>query len=220
MEKIDVLEKLGKRAITADDLAEKVKRDFDLLLEIFKGISSTNPRIRYGCAKILRLISEETPERLYPKIDFFIQLLNSDLKIIKWNAMDVLANLTKVDTENKFDTIFDKYYGFLSDDVMITVGHVVDNSGRIAKAKPHLTLKITSELLKIEKIPTRPHLTQECKNILLGKTILAFGMYFDQIENKDEVISFVKRQLNNTRNATKVKAEKFLKNSTNKLANY
>jgi len=211
MGKIDVLEKLGKKAITADGLAQKVKGDFDLLPEIFKGISSTNPRIKYGCAKIISLISEEKPEKLYPKIDFFVELLDSGLKIVKWNAMDVLANLTKVDTKNKFDAIFDRYYGLLYGEDLITVAHVVDNSGKIAKAKPHLTQKITSELLKMENIPTTPHLTQECKNILLGKAILTFGMFFDQIENKNDVISFVKRQLYNSRNATKVKAEKFLK---------
>ena len=211
MEKTDILEILGDKLITADDLAERVRGDFDLLPEIFKGISSTNPRIRYGCAKVLRIVSEENPERLYPKIDFFIQLLDSDLKIIKWNAMDVIANLTRVDTKNRFDDTFDKYYRFLNDDVMITVAHIVDNSGKIAKAKPHLTKKITNKLLKLEKIPTKPHLTQECKNILMGKAISAFNMYFYQIENKDDVISFVRRQLNNTRNATKKKAEKFLR---------
>jgi hypothetical protein len=36
-------------------------------------------------------------------------------------------------------------------------------------------------------------------------------MYIDQIENKDEVISFVERQLNNSRRTAKLKAEKFLK---------
>lgn len=113
--------------------------------------------------------------------------------------------------KNKFDEIFKKYHSFLSADSMITVAHVVDNSGKIAKARPHLAQRIASELLKLEKIPTKPQPTQECKNILLGKIILAFDMYFDQIENKDDMISFVKRQGNNTRNATKVKAEKFLK---------
>ena len=211
MEQIDVLEKLGKKAVTADDVAERVKRDFDLLPEIFEGISSTNPRIKYGCAKILRLISEEKPEKLYSKVNFFIELLNSDVKILKWNAMDVLANLARVDAENKIDAVFEKYYNLLHDGVLITVAHVVDNSGKIARAKPHLTQRITRELLKIEKLPTTPHLTQECQNILLGKAILAFDTYFEQIENRDDVISFVKRQLKNTRNATKAKAETFLK---------
>lgn len=186
-------------------------KDSGLLPEIFNGISSENPRIRMKSAKILRVISEKNPKILYSKMDFFVNLLDSPNKILRWIATDVIGNLTSIDSKNKFDKIFKKYYSLLSAESMITVGHVVDNSGKIAKAKPHLTQKITSELSKIEEIPTSPHLTQECKNILLGKTILAFGMYFDQIENKDSVISFVKRQLDNTRNATKVKAERFLK---------
>jgi hypothetical protein len=211
MKKTDVLEKLGKKEKKAEDIAKNVIKDPNLLPEIFNGISSENSRVKFKSAKILRVISEKNPEILYPKMDFFINLLDSENKILKWNAMDVIGNLTSIDLKNKFDEIFKKYYSFLSAEGMITVAHVVDNSGKIAKAKPYLTQRITSELLKLEKIPTKPQLTQECKNILLGKVILAFGMYFDIIENKDNVISFAKRQINNTRNATKVKAEKFLK---------
>ncbi|MFQ5892465.1 MAG: hypothetical protein ACE5HW_06695 [Candidatus Methanofastidiosia archaeon] len=177
------------------------------LPEIFNGISSENARIKFKSAKILRIVSEKNPQELYSQIDFFIILLDSENNIIKWNAMDVIANLTLVDSENKFDEIFEKYYGLLSDESMITAGHVVENSGKIAKAKPYLQYKITNELLKVESIPRR----QECKNILLGKVILSFGQYIDQVKNKEKMISLAKRQLNNTRNATKKKAEKFLK---------
>jgi hypothetical protein len=211
MNKSNVLEELALRTITVDDLAEKVRRDFSLLPQMFEGISSTNPRVRFGCAKILRSISEEKPEKLYPRIDFFVKLLDNDNKIIKWNAMDALANLTRVDRENKFDQIFTRYFGFLFDETMITAGHVIGNSGKIARAKPYLTQRITDELLKIESIRPKGHLTQECKNILLGDAILAFATYFDQIENRGDVVSFAKRQLHNTRNATKKKAEAFLK---------
>jgi len=205
------VEELGKKEVKAEDIAKNVIEDPDLLPELFKGISSENSRIRFKAAKTLRIISERNQKMLYSKMDFFINLLDSKNRILKWTAIDVIGNLASVDSENKFDKIFKEYYGFLSAASMITVGHVIDNSGKVAKAKPHLTEKITSELLKIEKIPTKPPLTQECKNILLGKAISAFGTYFNQIDNKDDVISFVKRQLNNTRNATKVKAEKFLK---------
>ena len=211
MEKSDFLEKLGKKEVKAEEIAKNVIEDPSLLPEIFDGISSTSPRIRYGFDKILRIISEENPEKLYSQMDFFIDLLDSDKRILKWNALYIIANLTKVDVENRFDDIFDKYYGLLNAEYMVTVANVVGNSGKLAKAKPHLTQKITNELLKIENLTIKSHLTQECKNIILGHAISAFGTYFDQIENKDEVISFVKRQLNNTRNATKVKAEKFLK---------
>ena len=205
------LYKLGKNEISTEELIKNVKDDFSLISMILEGVSSTNPRIKFGCAKILSKISEEHPEKLYKEIDFFIDLLDIENNIIKWNAMDVIANLVCVDTKKKFDDIFTKYYSFINSDTMVTVAHVVDNSGKIALAKPYLINQITNELLKLEKISTKPRLTQECKNILFGKAIIAFDQYFDQIEKPKEVISFIKRQLKNTRAATKIKAEKFLK---------
>jgi len=156
----------------------------------------------------LSLISKKNPQKLYSKIDFFIDLLDSENNILKWNAIDVIANLASVDIDKRFEKIFEKFYGFLQEGSLITAGHVVGNSWKIVNVKPDLESRITDELLKVEKIKLP---TEECRNILLGHTILSFDQYFDKIQNKHEVVSFVKRQLNNSRNATKTKAEKFLK---------
>jgi hypothetical protein len=138
-----------------------------------------------------------------------VKLLDSENNILKWNAIDIIANLTRVDSYNKFDRLFKKFYGaLLYEGSLITAGHVVSVSGIIARARPELERKITEELLKVEKIPLP---TEECRNILIGDIIKAFDAYLDQIENKDEIASFVKRQLNNSRRATKAKAEKLLR---------
>ena len=208
---VDISKKLINKSITKEDLAKKVINDTNLLPEVIDGVSSPKAAIRYGCASVLKIISEENPKQLYPHMDFFIQLLESKYRILTWVAMAIIANLTKVDTENKFDNIFDKYYSFIDDEYMVTVANLVGHSGNIAKAKPHLTNKITNKLLKVEKISTTPHLTSECKNVIIEKAIKSFDMYFDQIQNKDDVILFVKRQLNNTRKTAKAEAESFLK---------
>jgi len=195
----ELLEKLVDKSITKKKVTEKVKQNFDLLPEILNGISSHKPAIRYGCSKILMDLSEENPDKLYPHMDFFVELLDSKYRILTWNAMAVIANLTKVDTKNKFDSIFDKYYSFLNDEYMVTVANLVGNSGKIAKFKPNLTQRITNELLKIENISTTPHLTEECKRVITEKAIKSFDVFFDQIENKDKVISFVKKQQNSSR---------------------
>jgi len=179
-----------------------------MLEELFKGVSSTNPRIRFGSVKSLRMISEKNPQMLYSRIDFFVNLVDSKNSILKWNALDVIANLTAVDTQNAFNKLFEKFYGCLYEGSLITAGHVVDNSGKIALSKPDLQDKITDKLLKVEKVPLP---TSECRNILIGKAINAFNVYYRKIDDKDKVISFVKRQLNNPRKATKNKAEKFLR---------
>lgn len=121
--------------------------------------------------------------------------------------MDILANLSAVDSQEKIEGIFEKFYEFLSDESMITAGHVVDNSWKIVRVKPGCQNRITSKLLELEEIPR----DAECRTILLGKVILSFDKYFDEIQDKEEVISLVERQLNNPRNVTKVKAERFLK---------
>jgi len=191
-----------------EDLAERAGRDSVLLATVFEGISSSDPKLRFKSAKILNLMSQKEPGKLYPKIDFFINLLDSDNSILKWNAIDVVANLASADVDGRFEGIFGKFYGLLQEGSLITAGHVVANSWKIVEAKPHLGNRITEQLLKIEKTKLP---TEECTNILIGHAILCFDKYFDKIRNKDEVITFVKRQMDNSRNATKTKAEKFLK---------
>ncbi len=206
MKRSDTLEELVKNE--AEDLVEKATRDPSLLLEIFNGVYSSNPKVKFKSAKILTLVSRNDPKKLYPKIDFFIDLMDSENSILKWNAIDVIANLASVDVDKRFEKIFDKFYRPLQEGSLITARHVISNSGKIVHAKPSLESKITKELLKVEKIQLP---TEECRNILKGHTILAFDQYFDEIKNKSEVVSFARRQQYNSRNATKAKAEKFLK---------
>ena len=159
-------------------------------------------------------LSEQYQEKLYPHMDSFAQLLDSKYRILIWNAMAIIANLTKVDTDRKFDAIFDKYYGFLNDEYMVTVANVVSNSGKIALAKPYLIPKITNELLKVEKVQTTPHLTEECRRVIAEKTIASFDLFYDRIKDKDRVISFVKKYVNNPRKTLKKRASDFLKKWT------
>lgn len=206
-----LLQKLADKSMTKEELFQKVKHDFGLLPEVLKGITSSKATIRYGCAKVLTDLSEEHPEKLYSYIDSFIDLLDSKYRILTWNAMAIIANLARVDKDKKFDAIFDKYYSFLNDEYMVTVANVVGHSGKIALAKPHLIQKITSELLKVENIPTTPHLTEECKRVIVEKAIESFDMFYDRIYAKEKVISFVKRHLNSSRRTLKEEAENFLK---------
>lgn len=205
------MQKLADKSMTKEELFQKVKHDFGLLPEVLKGITSSKATIRYGCAKVLTDLSEEHPEKLYSYIDSFIDLLDSKYRILTWNAMAIIANLARVDKDKKFDAIFDKYYSFLNDEYMVTVANVVGHSGKIALAKPHLIQKITSELLKVENIPTTPHLTEECKRVIVEKAIESFDMFYDRIYAKEKVISFVKRHLNSSRRTLKEEAENFLK---------
>lgn len=196
--------------MTKEELRQKVKQNFNLLPEVLNGVSSSKAAIRYGCAKVLMDLSEEHPEKLYPHMDSFINLLDSKYRILTWNAMAIIANLAKVDADKKFDAIFDKYYSFLDDAYMVTVANVVGNSAKIALAKPYLAQKITKELLKVENISTTPHLTEECKRVIAEHAIKSFALFFSDIEQQEKVISFVAKHRNSSRKTLRKAAEDFL----------
>lgn len=207
----DILNKIDQKEDLSKDITQEVLNNPQMLPEILKMLSSTTARVKFRSAKILKMISAKNPKLLYPNIDLFIELLDSGNKIIIWNAMDIIANLSSVDTEGKINEILEKYYHFLDDESMITAAHVVDNSWKIVKAKPEYEKKVTDKLLEIEKTPR----DKECQNILLGKAILSFDKYFHEIGDKEAVNELIKRQLDNSRNATKIKAERFLNKHSN-----
>jgi 2'-5' RNA ligase len=206
-----LLKGLADKSMTKEQLFRKVEKNFDMLPGVLDGVSSSKATIRYGCAKVLMDLSEEYPEELYPYMDFFVNLLDSKYRILTWNAMAIIANLTRVDKDKKFEAIFDKYYSFLNDEYMVTVANVVGQSGKIALAKPYLAQKITDKLLKVENISVTPHLTEECRRVIAEKAIESFDLFFDKIEQKEKVVSFVERQLNSSRTKLRIEAEYFLK---------
>jgi hypothetical protein len=207
----ELLKKLAAKTLTKDELRRKVEHDFSLLPTLLTGLSSPKAAIRYGCAKILMDLSAEYPEKLYPYMDTFVLLLGSKYRILTWNAMAIIANLAKVDREQKFEAVFDRYYSFLNEEYMVTVANVVSNSGKIALAKPYLIPKITEKLLTVENLSVTPHLTDECKRVIAEHAIGAFDLFFDKVEQKEKVLAFVERQLNSSRKHLSVQAESFLK---------
>ncbi len=171
-------------------------------------LSSTNPRIKYGRAKKLIALSQKNPELLYPQIDFFVKLLQSSNNILKWTTIDIIGNLSAVDEDKKIGKLLPRIFSFLNCGKLITANHAVYASSIIAHAQPKYSKRITKELLNVENYTYE---TGECKNIVLGKVILAFEKNFKNIEQKKEVIDFVKRHSDNSRAATKKKALQLLK---------
>jgi len=206
----ELLQKLVDKSLTKEELLQKVKKDFNLVPVVLNGTSSSKAAIRYGCAKVLMDLSEEHPEQVYPYMDDFIDLLESEYRILIWNAMAIIANLTKVDEDRKFDAMFDKYYSFIDDEYLVTVANVVGHSGKIALAKPYLIERITNELLKVENISITPHLTEECKRVITEKAIKTFYLFFDKIKQKEKVICFVKSHLNSPRKTLRKAGKNFL----------
>jgi hypothetical protein len=204
----NLLREIGQKETDKNEIADRVIGNPELLPEIIEGLSANKARIKYGCARVLRLLSEKKPELLYSWFDLFVGLLDSDNSFLKWDAIHILGNLAAVDTEDKFEKILDRYFAPIPGPVLITAANVIGGAAKIALAKPALTEGITGEILKIENARYQ---TDECRNVALGQAIGSFDRFFDQIEDREPVIALVQRQLGNTRSSTRKKAQKFLK---------
>jgi hypothetical protein len=156
-------------------------------------------------------LSEKYPDKLYPYMDRFILLLDSKHSILTWNAMAIIANLTAVDGDRKFDAIFDKYYSYLGNDHMVTVANVVGNSAKIVSNKPYLVDRVTRELLTVQDLKVTPHLTEECKLVIAEQVIQTFNALIDYTQNKKALLAFTKKHQNSPRASLRKEAQSFLK---------
>lgn len=191
----------------SDKIAALAVKNKTVLNQVLEGAASENKRIKNASAKCLREVSRINPKKLYPQFDFFVELIDGEDTILKWNAIEALSNLTEVDTENKFNRkVLNKYISLLSDESMVTAANTISALGKVAINKPRLRKEITSELIKVDSLPH----SAECRNILAGKAAEAFGLYINKLKDKKEIKYFAEKHIKNRRNATKKKAEKLL----------
>lgn len=145
MTESNLLEQISLKEIDKKELAVRVMRKPELLREVFQGLNTDKAAIKYGSEKVLRIISEKKPEVLYPKMDFFINNLDSENNFFKWGAIRVIANLAVVDSENRIEEIFDKYFAPIPGPVLVAAANVIEGAAKIARAKPELADRIAGE---------------------------------------------------------------------------
>lgn len=201
-----MIPELDKKDVDIDNIAEKALQDKEVLSELLEGILSNTDTRRYNSFQVLSLLSERHTEVLYSYWEYFESLLGSKNNYIKYIALHLIADLTKVDTGNKFERVFNTYYSILDGDKTMTAAHVAAVSGKIAKYKPTLQTRITEKLLNID----RTHRGSQ-KELIKGHAVEAFHEYFEEAENRDEILAFVREQLKSTSPRTRKVAGEFLK---------
>ncbi len=171
-------------------------------------LSSDKPRIKYAAAKRLIRIAETDPRSLYPHREFFMNLLASKNNIIKWTAIDIVGGLCCIDNAQEAERYLKVFVDFLRGGKLIAANHAVAALAHVAANRPEHRRRVTSELLRCEGYEYE---TGECHNIVVGKVILALGLYLNPADLDERVIGFLKRQTSNTRQATRKKAEGLLR---------
>lgn len=185
----------------------------ELIPELFAFIKADRGSTKFFCGKIIRIVSERRPDLLYPYFDEVAALADSPNSFIKWGAIATLANLAAVDAENKFASIYGKYFGLIESEAMVTAANVVGNAWKIILNKPEHEQDITKRLLRIPKNPYlyKGEPSPECRNILCGHALDCFSKYFELAHDKNGILAFAFEQTHNPRKQVAKKAAAFLK---------
>jgi hypothetical protein len=202
------INRLCRPKANLERLAQEVERTPDLLGSVIAAIASDHTCTRFAAIKLLRIVSEKTPQLVYPHFAFVAKMLTDENSILKWNAILTLANLATVDREEKLDRIIDDYLKPIRGPAMIDAANTMGGAAVIARAKPYLASKIATGILTVENAS---YATPECRNVAIGHAITALNQFFTGIEDKSAVRSFIHQQQKNSRPATSKKAEKFCK---------
>ncbi|MBN2591125.1 MAG: hypothetical protein JXA96_14760 [Sedimentisphaerales bacterium] len=214
---MDIQKEIARKGFDIAKVVSYAIKNPQSIEQLIEGVTAPKGSTRFAYEKVLRFISEERPDLIYPYFDVFKKLSVCDNSFLKWGAILTIANLAAADTDEKFDAMFDEYYAPVKGPVMVTASSIIGGSVKIVQAKPYLSQKITKEILKVEKARYEYHgeLSSECRNVAIGQAIDTFDQLFDELEDKEAIIKFVKKQLKNTRQKVVKKAEKFLKKHAN-----
>jgi hypothetical protein len=189
-------------------LKSQLKRKPEMLDALLTAVSSDVARVKFGAAKALRDLSERAPDSIYPHFDFFVTLRRNENSILRWNAILLLGNLASVDGERRLDRIIDGYLSPILGPHLIDAANTIRGATAIGVAKPYLADTIAMHILEVERAT---YATPECRNVAIGHAISSLDRLFPIVTGKRAVQLFVSRQLDNTRTATRRKAERFLR---------
>jgi hypothetical protein len=192
--------------IKAKEILKEILKDKSCVSTFLKGLTAKQDSERYPNAIAAELLSENNPEMLYQNWDFFADLLKSKNAYHRSIAVIVISNLTIADEDNKFEEIFEDFFRLLDDNSVIVTRKLAINIDKIIKAKPKLMEQIKTKLLEIDGTNHSP----SRKDLIKGDIIESLSVFYDKIENKKEILNFVRDQLSSSSPSTVKQAKNFL----------
>ncbi len=160
---------------------------------------------RWASEKVVMLVSQYYPEIVYPYFDAITGHIDS----IHEYSIRTIAYLTRVDSESKFDLMFDDYFVWLKRRNTRRARMTVLGAPTIMQAKPNLAQRVVAELLKTEDqrygVPS-----WDASYWVLGAVMAVFDQMYDSVDNKANVNEFVIRRLRSRYWFLRKRAARFL----------
>lgn len=207
--KDNLILKISDKNINIPEFAEIAIADPEMR-DIIVNLMLNNPNIMvyYNSYYIISRASELKPELFYKYWNDFLTLLNHQNSYHRDFALNLLANLTRVDKENKFSLIFDEYFNHINDKKFMTSRQCIQNTGKILGNNTELRGNIINILLDID---ARCDFPEKQKALLKSDVIELLDEFYEQINNKEMINEFVKPELDSISPKTRKKAKNFVR---------
>jgi len=165
---------------------------------------------RFAAGKALVASARQDPARVYPHFAAFVPLLAGASKVVRWNALQILAALAPADTAHQLDAHLDTYLSFITGGNLVSAANAIQGAGLIAQARPDLAARIIPAILAVE---SATYDTAECRNVAIGHALDIFAAldaaavardpseFSTRVLVRADVVAFILRQQANTRPA-------------------
>lgn len=208
MTKNDLISEISDKNVDVDKFAEIVINEDPIRQEIVNQmLNNKHIMVYYHSYNILSKASELKPELFYRYWDDFASLLNHENSYHRDFGLTLIANLTHVDTENKFASVSEDYFKHINDAKFMTARHCIQNTAKILANKSELKEDILNILLNIDELC---NFSEKRKALIKSDVIDVFDKSYGEMNNKEMINKFVKVELNSTSPKTKKRAREFI----------
>ena len=208
MAKNDLISEISDKNLDVDKFARIVINEEPIRREIINQVlNNTHIMVYYHSYNILAKSSELKPELFYKYWDDFASLLNHKNSYHRDFGLTLIANLTKVDFENKFSSVSEDYFKHINDTKFMTARHCIQNTAKILANKSELTEDILNILLNIDELC---NFSEKQKALLKSDVIYVFDEFYEQMGRKEMINKFVKAELSSISPKTKKRAREFI----------
>ncbi len=210
MIKEDLNSKIADKNVDINKYVQMITVDAQLRDKIVHMmLSDRNIMVYYHSYYIIGKASEERPDLFYNYWGDFVSLLDHRNSYHRNFGLTLIANLTKVDKENKFLQIFDNYFKCINDAKFMTASKCIQNTAKILANKEKIRKPIINILLDVDNQCDFP---EKQKALLKSSIIDVFDKIYNEIDDKKRIKEFVKAELNSISPKTKKTAKNFIFN--------
>ncbi len=208
MDHNDLISEISDKNVDVCKFAEIVINEEPVRREIIdQMLNNKHIMVYYHSYNILAKASELKPGLFYRYWDDFASLLNHENSYHRDFGLTLIANLTKVDTENKFSSLFKDYFKCINDAKFMTARHCIQNTAKIMANKRELNENIMNILLNIDEIC---NFSKKQKALLKSDVITIFDKFYNQMSSNERINKFVKVELDSISPKTRRNAREFI----------